>query len=284
VPDDYPTDLSSTFTLTFGNCPSGDIAVNVRWGGSTPASGAVVTLSGGPYGLSPVAGTTDSSGNVTFLNVPEGNGYTVVASKAGQSATNSSVAVTTGSTTNVALTLPAGSLVVQVRWAGSAVNGATVVVTGGPDSVNLTQTTPSSGNVTFANLPPGNGYTVQATKSGQSVTLTNVTVSTGGSTVTANLPTATVVITVRTSSGGNPGTAASARIKLGPMSINVTGTTNSSGVVTFTNVPVGTGYTFQAWVTSCSGSTRSRQNTSQTVNTGTNNVTLQYNASTCPLS
>ena len=67
------------------------------------------------------------------------------------------------------------------------------------------------------------------------------------------------------------------------MTINVTGTTDSSGVVTFTNVPAGTGYTFQAWVTSCSGTTRSRQNTGQTVNTGTNPFTLQYNASTCPL-
>jgi hypothetical protein len=106
-----------------------------------------------------------------------------------------------------------------------------------------------------------------------------------GNTVTANLPTGTVVITVRTSSGGNPGTAASVRIKLGPMSINVgPATTNSSGVVTFTNVPVGTGYTFQAWVTSCSGTTRSRQLTNQTVNSGSNPFTLQYNSTTCPLS
>jgi hypothetical protein len=103
------------------------------------------------------------------------------------------------------------------------------------------------------------------------------------STVTANLPTGTVVVTVLTSGGNNPGTAASVRIKFGPMNISVPGTTNTSGVVTFTNVPVGTGYTLQAWVTSCSGTTRSRQSTNQTVNTGTTNFTLQYNATTCPL-
>ena len=67
-----------------------------------------------------------------------------------------------------ALPLSAGTLTVQVRWAGAAVNGATVTVTGGPASVNTSGTTPSSGNVSFASLPPGNGYQIVATKSGQS--------------------------------------------------------------------------------------------------------------------
>jgi hypothetical protein len=284
VPDDYPDVLSSTFTLTLGACPSGSIAATVTWGSGGPAaSGATVTISGGPYSLSPVSGTTNGSGQVTFSNVPSGTGYTVQASQYSQTASQT-VAVTTGNTTNVTLPLSAGTLTVQVRWASVAVSGATVTVTGGPASVNLTATTPGSGNVSFASLPPGNGYQIVATKSGQSTTLTNVTLNASGTTVTANLPTGTVVITVRTSSGGNPGTAATARIKLGPMTINVTGPTNSSGVVTFNNVPVGTGYTLQAWVTSCSGTTRSRQFTNQTVNTGTNNFTLQYNSSTCPLS
>ena len=132
-------------------------------------------------------------------------------------------------------------------------NGATVQVTSASRGVNQTLTTSATGNVSFPSLPPGTDYQVVATKSGQSTTLTNVTVTGSGNTVTANLPTGTVVITVRTSSNGNPGTAASARIKLGPMTINVTGTTDTLGVVTFTNVPAGTGYTFQAWVTSCSG-------------------------------
>ena len=164
-----------------------------------------------------------------------------------------------------------------------AVSGATVQVTSVSRGINQTLTTPASGNVTFSGLPPGTDYQVVATKSGQSRTLSPVTVTGSPSTVTANLPTGTVVVTVLTSGGGNPGTAASVRIKVGPMNISVSGTTNTSGVVTFTNVPAGTGYTFQAWDTSCSGTTRSRQNTNQTVNATTHNVTLQYNATTCPL-
>jgi len=283
VPDDYPDTLSSTFTLTMGACPSGSIAATVTWGSGGPAaSGATVTISGGPYALTPVAGTTNGSGQVTFTGVPSGTGYTVQASQYSQS-TSQTVAVTTGNTTNVTLPLTAGSLTVQVRWAGVAVSGATVQVTSVSRNVNQTLTTSGSGNVSFASLPPGTDYQVVATSSGQSTTLTGVTVTGSGNTVTANLPVATVVITVKTSTGGNPGTAASARIKVGPMNINVTGTTNTSGVVTFTNVPVGSNYTFQAWVTSCSGTTRSRQSTAQTVVSGTNNVTLQYNAATCPL-
>ena len=201
VPDDYPDTLSSTFTITMGNCPAGNVNVSVTWGGS-PAQGVVVTLSGGPYSLSPVAGATNSSGQISFSNVPSGAGYTVTASKGGQSATPQTIAVTTGSTTNVNMTLP----------------------------------------------------------------------------------TATVRITVL-SSGGTPQTSnATVRIKAGPMNVYVTlGPPNSSGQVTFTNVPVGTGYTFQAWRTDCSGTNRSREFTGQTVNSGTNNFTLQYNTTTCPL-
>jgi hypothetical protein len=280
VPDDYPTDLTSTFTLTFGNCPSGDIAVHVTWGGSVPAAGATVTLSGGPYALSPVSGTTDSAGDVTFLNVPAGNGYTVVASKYGQTATDSAVNVNTGQTTNVTLDLPAGSLVVQVRWAGLAVDGATVTVTGGPDSVNLTGTTPSSGNLTFVDLAPGNGYTVTATKSGQSATLTNVTVTGGTTTVTLNLPTATLTVNVKRS--GTNQSSATVILSLGPMGLSpVNRTTNSSGNATFTNVPVGTGYTIKAYKCSVS-SPRAVTVTNQTVNAPSTTINVSFNSGTCP--
>jgi type II secretory pathway pseudopilin PulG len=288
VPDNYPSDLTSTFTLTFGNCPGGDVAVHVTWGGTAAAGGSAVTLAGGPYGLSPVAGTTDAAGDVTFLNVPAGSGYTVVATNSGQTASDSSVSVTTGQTTNVNLALPAGALVVQVRWAGLAVNGATVQVTGGPGPVNLTATTPSSGNVSFPNLPPGSGYTVTATKSGQS-TSQAVTVGGGTTTVTLNLPTATVTVNVKrgtTNQGSTSSNGATVRIKLGPMGINVTGTTNSSGNVTFTNVPVGTGYTIQAYATSCGSvsSPRAREVTGQTISGPSTNFALVYNISSCPLS
>lgn len=287
VPDDYPSDLSSTFTLTFGNCPSGDVAVHVTWGGSAPAAGATVTLSGGPYALSPVAGTTDSSGDVTFLNVPAGNGYTVVASQGGQSDTDSSVGVNTGQTTNVALDLPTAGLTVQVRWNGLAVNGATVTVTGGPASINQSLTTPSSGNVTFSNLPAGNGYTVQATKSSSTATLTNVTVS--GNTVTLNFAlgtTGTITFTVRQSSSTGPlvGSNATVRLSGGPMGITISGTTNTSSQRSFT-VPAGSGYTFAGWKCTLSSNPRTRSLASQTVNSGSSSFTLilTTNSPPCPL-
>ena len=95
------------------------------------------------------------------------------------------------------------------------------------------------------------------------------------STVTANLPTGTVVVTVLTSGGGNPGTAASVRIKLGPMNISVTGDDEHLGHRDVHERPgrdrlhaPGLG------ARPCSGTTESRQFTNQTVNTGTNNFTL----------
>ncbi len=283
VPDDYPDVLSSTFTLTMGNCPSGTVAVTVNWPASIPAAGATVILSGGPYSLNPVTGTTNLTGQVTFSNVPSGAApYTVQASHSSQTASNSSVVVTTGQTTNVTLALTGGSLVAQVRWAGFAVSGATVVVTGGPASVNLTQTTPASGNVTFAGLPPGGGYQVQATRLGQTTTLTNVTLAASGTTVTVNLPTTTLVIHVHNSSGVDQ-VGANARVNLGPVGgFTLTTTTDGSGNATFTNVPRGTGYRIRAW--NCAvGSPRSVNLTGQTINTApTTTITVTYNSSTCP--
>lgn len=280
VPDDYPTTLSSTFTLTMGNCPSGDVAATVTWGSGGPAAaGATVTISGGPYAMNPVSGTTNASGQVTFSNVPSGSGYTVQATQYAQTATQT-VSVTTGSTTNVTLALTAGGLVVQVRWAGVPVNGATVQVTGGPSSVNQTLTTPSSGNVTFTNLPPGSGYSVVATKSGQSASNTSVTVTGGTTTITLNLPTGTVVVNVKRGTTNQNG--ATVRIKLGPMGINLTANTNSSGNATFTNVPVGSGYTIQGWKCSVSNP-KSGTLTGRTVNTGTNNFAIVFSTNTCPL-
>ncbi len=173
VPDDYPTVLTSTMVVRLGNCPSGNVNVTVNWGAS-PAPGATVTISGGPYAMSPVNGTTNASGVVSFSNVPSGAGYTVTATKASQSATPQTISVTTSATTNVTFALPTGSLVVQVRWAGLNVNAATVQVTGGPNSVNMTLATPASGNVTFPNMPAGSGYTVTATKSGQNASTTAI--------------------------------------------------------------------------------------------------------------
>ena len=280
VPDDYPDTLSSTFTITMGNCPAGDVNVSVTWGGS-PAQGVTVTLSGGPYALSPVSGATNSSGQVSFSNVPAGTGYTVTASKGGQSATPQTIAVTTGSTTNVNMTLPTGTLAVNVRWAGVNVNTATVTVTGGPNGVNLTGTTNSSGNVTFANLPAGTGYTVTATKSGQSSAPASPTINAGSTTnLNLTLPTSTLTVNVKRSGVNQNG--ATVLLQVGPMSINVSGTTNSSGNVTFTNVPVGANYTIKAYRCAASNP-RSGTLASQTVNTAPTTINITFSTNTCPL-
>ncbi len=282
VPDDYPDTLSSTFTITMANCPSGNVGVTVNWGGA-PAQGVTVTLSGGPYALSPVSGATNSSGQVTFSNVPSGTGYTVTASKGGQSATPQTIAVTTGSTTNVTMTLPTGTLVVNVKWAGVNVNGATVSLSGGPRPISpaITGTTNSSGNVTFSNVPAGTGYTVTATRSGQSSAPTAATVN-AGSTTNLNLTLPVSTLTVNVKRSGTNQNGATVLLQVGPMSINVTGTTNSSGNAVFTNVPVGAGYTIKAY-RCAAANPKSGTLTNQTVNTTATTINITFTTNTCPL-
>ena len=104
-----------------------------------------VTLSGGNLPSS-VTGSTDASGNVTFSNVPAGSGYTVTVVKNGQTGTSSGLTVTNGSTTNVTVTMPTGTITPTVTWAGKAITGATVTISGGPNSpTTYSGTTNASG-------------------------------------------------------------------------------------------------------------------------------------------
>ncbi len=265
VPDNYPTDLDSDFTLTLPDV--GGVTATVTWGG-LPVAGADVTLTGGPQSVS-LSATTDASGVATFTGVPSGTGYTVTATKSGQSATASDVTVSFGTTTNVDLALPTGTLTATVTWAGSPASGATVTLTGGPMSISVSGTTSGSGVVTFVNVPAGSGYTVTATKSGQSATATNQTVNAGSTTnVALALPTGTVAVNVKWAGVNVSG--ATVTLTGGPMSISVSGTTDSNGNVTFINVPAGSGYTVTA-----TKSGQSATATNQTVNAGsTTNVNL----------
>ncbi|MBA2741349.1 MAG: hypothetical protein H0U46_05000 [Actinobacteria bacterium] len=99
VPDGYPNDLTSTFVLTLANCPSGNLRVTVTRSGS-PDGSATVTLSGGPYALSPVSGTTNPLGTVMFSNVPSGTGYTVKAYNTACAVGNPKSGQLTGQTVN----------------------------------------------------------------------------------------------------------------------------------------------------------------------------------------
>ena len=94
VPDNYPTVLSSTFTLTLGSCPAGkrrrhrQPGVDARVRSDRDAERrAVLALARHGY--------DERLRVVTFSNVPSGAGYTVTATKGSQSATPQTISVTT---------------------------------------------------------------------------------------------------------------------------------------------------------------------------------------------
>ncbi len=193
----YPGNTTGTFTLQFTPCPTGTLDVHVDQVG-LDVPGATVDVTGGPNNIS-MTGTTDANGDVSFT-VPEGTGYTVTATKSGQSA-NTNAAVTAGSTTSVTVTLPpppTGSILVTVIWAGNTVTNCSncVTLTGGPYAISATGSTNASGQVTFTSVPVGSGYTVTATKN--TFTGSNTAIVTASTTtpVTVNLPTGTITVTV----------------------------------------------------------------------------------------
>ncbi len=226
VPDDYPTDLSTDFVLTFPQV--GTVLATVTWGG-TAVSGATVVLIGGPQSIS-YTGTTNGSGQVTFNNVPEGVAYNVTATKSGQSAGPSEITVTAGQTTPVALALPTASLTVTATWGGANVNAASITLSGGPMSISATGSTNASGQLVFANVPAGSGYTIAATKSGQTRHADEPDGQrTDNEPSRSTLPTGSVAVTVTW--GGSPANNATVTLTGGPMSVNTSLTTNSSGQV-----------------------------------------------------
>jgi prepilin-type N-terminal cleavage/methylation domain-containing protein len=257
VPDDYPTDMSASYTLQLQSCPSGAITVNATQLGG-PADGATVEVSGGPNDFAPIVQTANASGSTTFGTLPSGTDpYTITVTRLGETATTTAVVVT-GSTTTVDITLPdppVGDVTAVVRWLGAAVNGATVQITGGPDTVDQTLVTDASGQVTFPDLATGSGYTVTATKGGQSVTQSGVAVATGSTTtVTLDLPTA--VLTVTATWAGVPIGTGSSNVTVtgGPDGSTYTGSTDASGVATITVPRTTAAYPYVVSVTKNGGS------------------------------
>lgn len=215
--------------------PLGIIAVTVLWAGS-PVANCIgcVTLSGGALS-SPVTGDTNASGQVNFNNVPAASGYTVSATKNGQTGQTAGVTVTGGSTTNVTVNLPVGSIAVTVTWVGSPVANCAncVTISGGNLSAPVTASTNASGQITVNSIPAGSGYTVSVTKNGQTGTTSGVTVTNGATTpVTVLMPTGTISVTVNWA--GQPTNTASISITGGPSGASYSGTTNSSGVANIT--------------------------------------------------
>jgi hypothetical protein len=149
--------------------PTASVTVTVTWGSGGPlVLGANVTLTGGPMGTN-VSGTTDSSGRVTFINVPQavsGTLYSVAATHGGKNGSASGVTVpASGQSVPISLSLSGGrTLTVNVKRSGSNVNNATVALIGGPNSITIIGTTNSSGNVVFSNVPTTSSstYTLKA--------------------------------------------------------------------------------------------------------------------------
>jgi hypothetical protein len=203
VPNDYPSDLTSTFNLDLYR-PTGTVNVTATALG-VPASGATITLSGGPNSIN-VSATANSSGVAQFLNVPNGAGYTATAVLGGNSGTQTAnVAPRTTTNISVAIAVATGILKTVVSQNGFAVSGATVTITGGPYSSNVVGTTNSSG-VYQATLPSGSGYNVVASggPGPDSASQSGLTVNTGATTVlnlALPLPTVIKVIAQRRSSG-----------------------------------------------------------------------------------
>jgi len=225
-----PGPPATNVTLNF---PVGSLKAVVSWAG-TLASGATVTLTGGPGAVS-LSGVSDVNGEVLFSNVAVGSGYTMTATKTGAS-TSATPTVVSGTTTNVPIALPL-SLVATVTWLGANVSGATVTLSGGPSSLApISAVTTSSGQITFSPVPAGAGYTLSATKNGIVTTLTNQTVN-NSSTPTAIglvMPTGTITVNAATWAA-QPAGSATITVSGGPDSpTTYTGTANASGVVSIT--------------------------------------------------
>jgi len=274
VPNAYPSDLTSTFTLT--GYPTGALTATVTWGG-LPVSGATVTLTGGPISTNQTA-TTNASGIATFTNLPAGSGYNISATSAGQTSSTASATVVAGASTNVPIAMPSGSVTVTVTSAGSPVTGATVQLTGGNipgPGITWGTTTNASGQVTVTNVPVGSGVSVTATQGTQTGTTSGQTVTAAGpNNVAVAMTLGTFVVTANQPSGTiAPG--ATVTLTGGPNSVNLSGVANASGKVTFVNIPAGTTYTIGA---SRYGITATNLTNQSVVGGGTTNVTINIGA------
>jgi hypothetical protein len=281
--DTYPATLASAITVQLAPCPTGTLVVNVTQLGG-PAVGATVQVSAGPNDYAPITGTTNSSGQVTFTNLPSGTDpYTITATDApGNVSGNTTATISTGATTTKTINLsnpPMGSISGLVRWLGVGVNGATVTVTGGPYSVNLSQTTNSSGNASFSNnVPAGTGYTVTATKNGISKVQSGVSVTSGSTTnVTLDMPTGTINVAATWASlaAGNVGGTPSVSVTGGPDGGTYNTTITNSGGTASIVVPATTASTpYTVTVTKNTGSGNASVTTLASGGTAPANVAL----------
>jgi hypothetical protein len=279
------------FILNGTGVPSVASILHISSGGNTSTgsiTGNVTNASGAPLGgVAVSAGTASATtlvdGSYTLSNIPGGS-VTVTASLANYQNASEDVSVAAGSTATAAtLQLAAinpGNIAGTVQNSGgSPISGASVIAAG------VSATTNASGNYALNDLPAGS-TTMTASASGFNPASTTVTVvaatTTSAPTITLAPNSGAVTGTVKKSSGA---AIVGATVSYG----GGTTTTNSTGVYSLTNVPVGTiqlavsasGFISQTRNVSITGGVTATSNFTLVASTGTGKVTGKItNAST----
>ena len=209
------------FTMTANEVTG---TVSSSFDGST-VSGATVTIDG-------ISGTTNSGGIYTLYAVPAGDSENVTAIETGFLTFSGSTDVQSGLTTyNFTMTANPGNVTGTVTSsAGGVVSGAVVVVSG------IEGTTDSNGVYFITGVPSGfrqnnicdNGRICGLQRSNQRCKRRKTTYD-----FTMTADPGAVTGTVYSSAGGNVGHGATVTIG------GVTGTTDSNGVFSLSNVPAG---------------------------------------------
>lgn len=213
---------------------------------------------------------TNTAGYYTFFGVPAGS-YTLTPSKAEYSFTPASRSVTIN-TSNIANQNFLGKTGVSVSGrvstiAGAAIPGVVVSRTGGANPV----TTNSAGYYTFIGVQPGT-TTITPAKSGVRFTPTSKTITVAGSDISGEnfIGNTGYDISGRIADGSGNGVAGIVVKRSGS---NLTGSSNSAGFYTFTDVPNGT-YTITPTGTGLSFSPENRSVTINNANVSGQNFTV----------
>ena len=221
---------STTVTIKLTPIPTtGTITVKVV-DANTGAAISGASITGGK------SGTTSSAGTVSFADVPFGT-YSFTASKSGylSNSDSATISLSSQSTTVTIKLTPVGSVTVYVRdkATNALISGASITGSG-------TGTTSTSGTVSFGSLQIGT-YSYTASKSGYIGGSGSASITKAGDNLTVTIyltPIGSITVYVRDK-------ATNALISGASITGSGTGTTNSSGAVSFGNLQIGT-YTYSA--------------------------------------
>jgi hypothetical protein len=241
-------------------------------GNNNKLSNVTVALGTGPS--APRTDTTDEAGQVTFagltdnplsggqqyydLTVTPPSGYVVLSDDVSPAAA-AHVSLAPGQTFSTAIRVyqPVTANVTLTSGGSAYAGTSTLTLT----STRGTQTFTATGSTySIPNLVPGVSYSISATTASglEADAVTKVVPNAYPTDLTSAFaldlyrPTGTLSIAV--TQLGSPAVGATVTVTGGPNSISVSGTTNSSGIATFLNVPSGSGYTYTANLGGNSGS------------------------------